>query len=102
MAMLLKVCRAGHDEARGAETTLLRVVVNEGRHHRAQLVPLGQTLDSRKTVSLSLDGQYVAGINRLAVHDHRTRTANTPVADALSTSQVEVVAQSIQQRDARL
>src|SRR5947199_8204710 len=102
VGVLVQKRLAGDHEAGRTEAALLRVVVNERLLDRVQLVALHQALDGRDATTLRFDGEYRAGISRLAVNDDRASAAGGAVTDALRPREVEVVAQGFEQRDARL
>src|SRR5262249_41214549 len=80
--MFFEQRRAGHDETRGAEPALLRVIVPEGLLDRVELTILFQAFDGPNLLALRLDGQRRAGVDGLAVHDHRAGATGGAVADA--------------------
>src|SRR5215510_78496 len=100
--MFFEQRRTGHDEAWRAEPALLRVVVPERLLDRVELAVLFESFDGPYLLALRLDGQRRAGVNRLAVNDHRACAASGAVADAFGPGDVQVVAQRVEQRDARL
>src|SRR5512143_871607 len=58
VGMLFQESRAGHHESRRAKTALLRVVVDEGLHHRSQLLGAPQSFDGGDRMALGFDGQH--------------------------------------------
>src|SRR5271157_3198886 len=99
--MLFQETRGRNDESWSAEAALLGVVVNERLHYRSQRVAFGQALDGGDLLSLCIDCKHGTGIYGFAVHQHSAGTANATVADAFCAGQIEVVAQSIEQRHSR-
>src|SRR5215813_4163930 len=99
--MFFEQRRAGHDEAGSAKAALLRVVVPEGLLDRMEIAVLFESFDGPNLLALRLDGQRRAGINRLAVHDHRAGAACGAVADAFGPGDVQIVPQRVEQSDAR-
>src|SRR5262249_25376540 len=104
MGMATEIGLRRHHEARRAETALLRVVLDEGRRNRVELVLGRQALD-RLNVSGGmpppLDNVYRedrTGIDGLAIHDYRAGPAGTAVADFFGPCQIEVITQGIEQR----
>src|SRR5262245_2050507 len=100
--MFFQQRRAGHDEAGSAEPALLRVVVPEGLLDRVELAVLFESFDGPNLLALRLDGQRRAGVDRLAVNDHRAGAASGAIAHAFGAGDVQIVAQRVEQRDARL
>src|SRR5262245_52901141 len=99
--MFFEQRRTGHDERWRAEPALLSVVVPERLLDRVELAVLFESFDGPNLLALRLDGQRRAGIDRLAVHDHRAGAASGAVADPLGAGDVQIVAQRVEQRDAR-
>ena len=89
-------------EARRAEAALQRVLLDEGLLQRAHLLRRAEALDGRDLVPLGVGREHQAGLHRLAVEQHRAAAAAAAVAHLLGARQVEVVAQRVEQRDARL
>ncbi|VTR67288.1 hypothetical protein DESC_600002 [Desulfosarcina cetonica] len=71
-----------HQDARGAESTLKGAVVDKGLLQGMQLAGGGirQSFNGDDPGAVTFDGQGHAGENRLAVHDHRARSAGALVA----------------------
>ena len=69
---------------------------------RAQLLRRAEALDGRDLVALGVGGEHQAGLDRLAVEEHRAGAAGAAVADLLGAGEVEVVAQRVEQRHPRL
>ena len=92
-----------HDLARRAVAALEGVVVDEGLLHRVQrAVAAGQALDRRDLPALGHGGQRQAGQHAAAVDQHRAGAALALVAALLGAGQRQVLAQRIQQGDARV
>ena len=77
------------------------VVVDEGLLNRVKIAALHQAFDGRDGFALGFDSQGGAGIDRLAIDDHRASAASGAVADALGAGHVQVIAQGVEQSDAR-
>src|ERR1700691_464481 len=90
-----------HDESGRAVAALLPVVVDESFRDRVRLAARN-TFDSHNVYALGVDGQNRAAIYGFSVEDHGAGAAGGPVADPLGAGQLQVVAQRIEQRDARL
>src|ERR1035438_1615503 len=90
-----------HDESRRAVAALLPVVVDEGFRDRVRLAA-GNAFDGLNVFALRVDGQNRAAIHGFAVEDDRAGAAGGPVAHALGAGQFQLIAQRIEQRDARL
>src|SRR6266699_1656730 len=59
----------GHDHPGGAEAALQPVLLPEPHLDRMELAILRQTLDGHDVRAVRLDGEEVAGLHRLTVHD---------------------------------
>ncbi len=92
----------GHDEAGRAEAALLGVVLDERRRHRVELAAVDEALGRLDLLALCLQRQHGAGVDGFAVEHHGAGAAGAAVADALAAGDIEVVAQGVEQRDARL
>src|SRR5437773_11902752 len=60
----------------------------EGALQRMQLFALRQSLDGADLLSLRLDREHQAGPHRLAVDDHRARTADAVLASGVRAQRV--------------
>ena len=63
-----------------------------------QIIAASKTFYSHYLLTLTLDGQSKAGINRLTIYQHSACAALPVVAHLLSTSQTELSAQYTQER----
>src|ERR1022692_4100195 len=90
-----------HDESRRAVAALLRVVVDEGFGNRVRLA-VGNAFDGLYVFALGVDGQNRATIYGFAVDDDGASAAGGPVAHPFGAGQFQLIAQRIEQRDARL
>jgi hypothetical protein len=90
------------DLAGRAVAALKRVVRDEGRLHRVEVVGPAEPLDRRDRVALVHGGETQAGVNAHAVHQHRAGAAMAVVAALLGAGEMQVLAQSVEQRDARV
>src|ERR1017187_8176582 len=68
----------GHDEARGAVSALLGVVVDEGG---GDGVADGETFDGLDVAALGIDGEHVTGVDTLAGEEDGAGSTGTAVAD---------------------
>src|SRR5690348_12339668 len=91
----LQISRASHHKAGRAEPALLGVVLDKGLHHRRELSIAGEPFDGGNVVSLGLDGQHRAGIDRLAVNHHRASPAGGAVTNLFGAGDRQPVAQGI-------
>ena len=92
----------GDDEAGRAEAALLGVVLDEGGRHGVELPPPPSDSAVLDVLAAGLEGEHGAGVDRAAVEHDGAGAAGAAVADALAAGHVEVVAQGVEQRDARL
>ena len=105
--MGIEVGLAGHHETRRAEAALLGIVIHKRRGNRVELSLGRQAFDCadvRAGFSVmigNVNGQHAAGIDRFPVYDDCACSAGPAVANFLCGGEIEMVAQSIQQRDAR-
>ncbi len=100
--MLVQESFHRHHEPRRAISALLCVVIDEGRRNRMQLAVLRDAFDGLDVFPLRVDGQDGATVDHLAVHDDGAGAAGCPVADFLCAGQLQVIAQRVDQGDARL
>ena len=68
----------------------------------SSLPPSDERLGRLDRLALGFQGEHGAGIDRLAVERDRAGPAGAAIADALAAGDVEVIAQGVEQRDARL
>ena len=90
-----------HDESGRAVAALLAVVVDEGRRDRMRLA-VGDAFDGLNVLALRVDGQNGATVHGFPVEDDGAGAAGGPVAHALGAGQIQMVAQRVEQGDARL
>ena len=102
MRILFQQRRHAHDEPRCAITALQRVPVNERPLDLRQFPVLGQPFNCSNLVTLRLDGEFLAGINRLVVEQDGASPASSAVAAFLGAGQAGIIAQRVEQRDTRL
>ena len=93
---------AGHDLPGGAIAALEGVALDEGGLQRMELLALGEALDGRDLASLHKGGEREARFHALAVHQHRAGAALAEAAALLRAGQMQVLAQGIEQRGARI
>ncbi len=65
------------------------------------LPSLGQAFDGRDFVSLGLDGEFLAGINRRPIQQHRAGAARRAVTTFLGAGQAGIIPQGVEQGHAR-
>src|SRR5262249_53088110 len=63
---------------------------------------LNESLGRGDLLALRLDGEHGAGVDRLVIEEHGAGAAGTAVADPFAAGDVEVIAQRVEQGDARL
>ena len=69
---------------------------------RVQLAVLGQTLDRGDLGAVGLDGEDRAGLDAAAVDQHRARAALARVAADVRAGQQQLLAQEVDEEQARL
>ena len=94
--------RHAHDETRRAIAALQRVLFQKRLLHLRQFAIFRQSFDRRDFAALRLDGEFLAGINRQVVHQHRAGAAGRAVATFLRAGQAGIIPQRVEQRHARL
>ena len=99
--MLVQKSLGRHDEARRAITALLAVVVHEGCRDRMGLA-VRNAFDGLDVLALRVDGQDGAAVHGFAVDDDGAGAAGGPVAHALGAGQIQMIAQRVEQGNARL
>src|SRR5438445_7657011 len=92
----------GHDHAGRAEAALQAVLVPERLLHRMQLPVRGQTLDRDHGRAVGLNGEDRARLDSLAIDEDRARAALAGVAADVGTGEAEVVAEKVNDEEARL
>ena len=100
--MLVKKSLCGNNEARRAEAALLRVIVNERLLDGMEMARLAKAFHGGDLRALCVDGQHRAGVHGFVVHQHGASAAGAAIANALGAGKLKLVAQSVQQGDARL
>ena len=93
---------AGHDLPGRAIAALEGVALDEGGLQRMELVALRQALDGRDLAPLHEGSEREARFHALAVHQHRAGAALAEAAALLRAGQMQVLAQRIEQRGARI
>jgi len=101
VGMVANKGRASHDETGRAESALLGVVVHKSLLDFVHLFRAADPFDGRDFTAFGLDGKHGAGINRVAIDQHRAGAAGAAVANFLATGEVEPVAQCVEQGHAR-
>ena len=90
------------DLARRAIAALEAIVFDEGGLHRMQLVRRSEAFDGRDAIAFVHDGERETGIDAPAVGDHRAGAALAVVAALLGAGEMQVIAQRVEQRGARV
>src|SRR4030095_5604584 len=91
-----------HEEARRAVAALEPVVLAEGLLERRQRVADGEALDRLDRATAHLNGEQQARAHRRSIHDDRARAAYAVLAAQVGPRQLEIVAQEVGERLARL
>ena len=82
-----------HDHAGRAETTLERLILEEGPLYRIELAVSSETLDGRDLSVLDVAREREAGADGLAVDENRTRAADPDAAPFNRSFKFEIIAQ---------
>ena len=93
---------AGHDLPGRAIAALEGVALDEGGLQRMKLIALRQAFDGRDLAPLHERGEREARFHALAVHQHRAGAALAEAAAFLRAGEMQVLAQSVEQRGARI
>ena len=93
---------AGHDLPGRAVAALEGVALDEGGLQRVQLFALRQALDGRDLAPLDEGSEREARFHALAVHQHRAGAALAEAAALLRAREMQVLAQGVEQRGARI
>src|SRR5215217_3577432 len=99
-ARLFEEPDGGADLPRRAVAALEAVVLDEGRLHRVELIPLRQPLDRRDLPALEGGGERQARQDAPPVDEHRAGPALPLVAALLRAGEREPFAQRVEQHDA--
>ena len=91
-----------HDLSRRAEAALEAVMRDEGRLHRMKRVALRRTLDGADHGTVMADREREAGIDPTSIDQDGAGAALPAIAALLGSGQMELLAQKIEQRDARI
>src|SRR5579859_4648045 len=102
MRIPLEQRRAAHYHAWRAEAALHRVVANEGRGQRLHVLIFGDALDGGDLMACGIDGQGHAAVHRGLVEEHGAARTHAAVAADFGSGHIELDAQSLGQRGARL
>ena len=101
VGMLVKKSFGGDNEAGRAEAALLRVIVNECLLDGMKMAGLAEAFHGGDLRALCVDGQHRAGVHSFVVHQHGASAAGAAIANALGAGKLKLVAQGVQQSDAR-
>ncbi len=99
---LLQHRGSGHDLSGGTDAALVGIVLDEGGLHRVEIARLSQPFNGRNLIALVHGRKGEAGVDAAPVDVHGAGSALTVVAALFRAGQVEVFAQAVKQRDARL
>ena len=91
-----------HDHPRGAEAALEAVLVPERLLERVEVGAVGHPLDGLELAAVGLDGEHRARLGALAIDVDGARAAVAGVAADVRAGQPEVVAQEMDEEQARL
>jgi hypothetical protein len=97
----LQVIGARHQDARGAEPALKRVMPLEGRLQIAQRIAGGQSLDRIDTPPVRLHGEQQAGTTCDAIDMNRARATYSVLAANMSPGCSQLVSDEIRKQLAR-
>ena len=93
---------AGHDLPGRAIAALEGVALDEGGLQRMELLALGQAFDGRDLTTFDKSGERKARLHALAVHQHGAGAALAKATALLRAREMQVLAQGIEQRRARI
>ncbi len=99
--MLIKKGLGGDNEARRAEAALLSIVIDECLLNGMEVAGFAQAFHGGDLRALRINGQHRTGVDGFVVHEHGACAAGAAIADALGAGKLKLVAQSVQQGDAR-
>ena len=102
IGMLVKKSLGGDNEARRAEAALLRVIVDKRLLNGMKMARLAKAFHGGDLRALRVDGKHGAGVHGFSVHQHGAGAAGAAIADALGAGKLKLIAQGVQQSDARL
>src|SRR5215813_8736439 len=91
-----------HQETRGAEPALKRVVLDECTLHGMQLIAIGEAFDRANALALGLDREHQAGSDRLVIEDHGTCPAYAVLTPDMRAGQSTFVTDDIDKCPSRL
>ena len=102
IGLALQHARGQHQEARGAEPALQRVMVDEGLLQRVQPVAVGEPFHRPDLGAVGLGGEHQTASDRRAVEDDRAGAADPVLAAEMGAGQPAILADRIGERLARL
>src|SRR5215471_5521594 len=102
LGLALEQLAGSQDHAGRAEAALKAVFLPEGFLHRMQLAVLSQAFDGHDGGAVGLHGQDRAGLDRVAVHQHRAGAALARIAADVGSGQTQRLAQEMRQEKPRL
>jgi hypothetical protein len=74
------------------------VVFRESPLQRVKPISIGQPLHSQNAGTLCLNGQHQAGLDRLAIDNHRASPTHTVFAADVGSCQAEILTQKVGQQ----
>jgi len=92
----------GHDLARGAVAALVCVVFDERDLHGMQVVWRAQAFNCRDLIDRVHDREREARVHPLTVYMHSAGTALSVIAALLGAGEVQILAETVEQRRARI
>src|SRR5450432_562590 len=101
MRMLIEKSFRRHDKTGRAEAALLRVIIDEGLLYGVKFAGLAETFNGRNLPVLGVNSKNGAGINSFAIQMDGAGAAGSTIANALGAREFKLVAECIQQSDAR-
>ena len=100
--MLVAQIDRAHDHAGGAKAALKPMAVFEGGLHGMHgAVGFGQTLDGGDLGAAGLRCQHIAGLDRMAIHQHGAGAALGGVAAHMGAGQLQTLTQKLHQQRMR-
>src|SRR5581483_11092773 len=102
LGVVVEELDGAEDHAWRTEAALQRVALLEGALQRVELAVVCQAFYCGDLGAVRLDGQHQAGSHALAIHQDRAGAAHAVLAADVGARQLQVVAQEVGQRAARL
>jgi hypothetical protein len=96
--ILLQQREGSHHHARGAEAALQTVLLEKPLLDGMECRTIRQTLDGLQVVTIRLDREHGAGLDRLAVEQDRARAAARGVAADVGPGQSQILPDQVNQQ----